>query len=417
MNLDDTKKRVQKYLNSNKRYPLIVDVQTREDLANIAEYFKVGSNKFPAIEEFCNQDEAIKLDELYASVSSNSGNTFITGLSGFLMLFGENVAKQALKTLITTSISGHVVIITYQCEKYLRFTDPRISESGRLVIVDGNPDNICNINFISPVLSDIFTDSYSGIQNIGTAIDSCFNRDAYIATAIDKSSFAESVFHISQVNNSYDILRNKDSRTGIVPQACGLPEQWDYVLHQMGKSGTWTTVIVDNFGSENNLLHVISEYPKFDVEKRWLYYIALLICGVKNNDYLKLALNKTSKSSELIKNIFRSVLDIDWKSENYQKLYRQRKSLISELKKPLPETIDFCKILSTKGEDEIYYLTDLTQPEKEKIIKWLSNYGVKYSKDELVSILMNVYPDLAYYLSSYRYRNEFLNTYFENYKY
>ena len=94
MNLDDTKKRVQKYLNSNKRYPLIVDVQTREDLANIAEYFKVGSNKFPAIEEFCNQDEAIKLDELYASVSSNSGNTFITGLSGFLMLFGENVAKQ-----------------------------------------------------------------------------------------------------------------------------------------------------------------------------------------------------------------------------------------------------------------------------------------------------------------------------------
>ena len=62
---------------------------------------------------FCNQDEAIKLDELYASVSSNSGNTFITGLSGFLMLFGENVAKQALKTLITTSISGHVVIITY----------------------------------------------------------------------------------------------------------------------------------------------------------------------------------------------------------------------------------------------------------------------------------------------------------------
>lgn len=417
MNLDDTKKRVQKYLNSNKRYPLIVDVQTREDLANIAECFKVGSNKFPAIEEFCNQDEAIKLDELYASVSSNSGNTFITGLSGFLMLFGENVAKQALKTLITTSISGHVVIITYQCEKYLRFTDPRISESGRLVIVDGNPDNICNINFISPTLSDIFTDSYSGIQNIGTAIDSCFNRDAYIATAIDKSSFAESVFHISQVNNSYDILRNKDSRTGIVPQACGLPEQWDYVLHQMGKSGTWTTVIVDNFGSENNLLHVIREYPKFDVEKRWLYYIALLICGVKNNDYLKLALNKTSKSSELIKNIFRSVLDIDWKSENYQKLYRQRKSLISELKKPLPETIDFCKILSTKGEDEIYYLTDLTQPEKEKIIKWLSNYGVKYSKDELVSILMNVYPDLAYYLSSYRYRNEFLNTYFENYKY
>lgn len=262
-------------------------------------------------------------------------------------------------------------------------------------------------------------DNYCGIANNKNMEGEKSDNDIALTIGklcLDNDGVVDDLKSILTKDN-YDILRNKDSRTEIVPQACGLPEQWDYVLHQMGKSGTWTTVIVDNFGSENNLLHVISEYPKFDVEKRWLYYIALLICGVKNNDYLKLALNKTSKSSELIKNVFRSVLDIDWKSENYQKLYRQRKSLISELKKPLPETIDFCKILSTKGEDEIYYLTDLTQPEKEKIIKWLSNYGVKYSKDELVSILMNVYPDLAYYLSSYRYRNEFLNTYFENYKY
>lgn len=417
MNLDDAKKRVQKYLNSNKRHPLIVDVQTKKDLASIEEYFKVGSNKYPSIKEFCNQDEAIKLDELYASISSNIGNTFITELSGFLMLFGKNAAKQALKTLITTSISGHVVIFTYQCERYLRFTDPRIYESGRVFIVDGNPDNICNINFISPTLSDIFMDSYIGIQEIGTAIDSCSNRDAYIATVIDKSYFDESVFNISQINNSYVILCNKDARTEIVPQSCGSSEQWDYVLRKMGKSGTWDTVIEENFGSENNLVHVIGEYQKFHIEKQWLYYVALLICGIKNNDYLKIVLDKTSESNGLIKNIFRAVLDIDWKNENYQKLYSQRKDLISELKNPLPETIDFCKILSTKGEDEIYYLTDLTQPEKEKIIKWLSNYGAKYSKDELISILRNVYPDLGYYLSSYRYRNEFLDKYFEDYKY
>lgn len=417
MNLDDAKKKVQKYLNSNKRYPLIVDVQTKEDIVNIAEYFKVGNNKFPSIKAFCNQDEVIKLDELYAYVSSNSGNTFITGLSGFLMLFGENVAKQALKTLITTSISDHVVIITYQCEKYLRFTDPRFSESGKLVIVDGNADNICNINFISPMYSDIFKDSYNGIQEIGTAIESCSNSEAYIATVIDKIYFAESVFHISQVNNSYDILCNKDVRTEIVPQSCGSSEQWDYVLRKMGKSGTWDTIIEENFGSENNLVHVICEYPKFHIEKQWLYYVALLICGIKNNDYLKLVLDKTSQFNELIKNIFRAVLNINWKNENYQKLYSQRKALISELKNPLSETIDFCKILSIKGEDEIYYLTDLTQPEKEKIIKWLSNYGAKYSKDELISILRNVYPDLGYYLSSYRYRNEFLDRYFEDYKY
>lgn len=417
MNLDDTKKRIQKYLSSKKRYPLLVDVQTKADLANIEEYFKVGNNKFTSVEEFCNQDEAIKLDELYAAVSNNSGETFITGLSGFLMLFGESAAKQALKTLITTSISGHVVIITYQCKKYLRFSDPRISESGRLIIVEGNSDKICNINFISPTLSTIFTDSYSGLQKIGTAIDRCSNGEAYIETTIDKNFFTESAFHITQLNNSYDILLNKDGRTRKVPQSYGSPEQWDYVLQQMGQSGTWSTVITANFGSESNLIHALGDYQKFDVEKRWLYYVAFLICDVRNNDYLKLALDKTSKFGDLTKNIFRSILDIDWKCDNYQELYKQRKDIINELKKPLPETIDFCKVLSTKGEDEIYYLTDLTQPEKEKIIRWLSSYGKNYSKDELVSILMKIYPDLANYLSSYRYRNEFLDSYFESYKY
>ena len=44
MNLDDTKKKVQIYLNSNKSYPLIVDVQTKVDLASLVEFFKVGSN-------------------------------------------------------------------------------------------------------------------------------------------------------------------------------------------------------------------------------------------------------------------------------------------------------------------------------------------------------------------------------------
>lgn len=417
MNLDDTKKRIQKYLSTNKRYPLLVDVQTKADLAEIEEYFKVGSNKFPSVEEFCNQDEAIKLDELYASVSNNSGDTFITGLSGFLMLFGESAAKQALKTLITTSISGHVVIITYQCKKYLKFSDPRISESGRLVIVEGTPDNICNISFIAPALSNIFADSYDGIQKIGTAIDSCSNEDAYIATTIDKRFFTESAFHISQLNNSYDILINKDVRTRKVPQSYGSPKQWDYVLQLMGQSGTWNTVITTNFGSESSLIHALGGYQNFDVEKRWLCYISFLICGVKNNDYLKLALDNTLKFSDLIKNIFRTILDIDWKSDRYQALYKQRKDLINELKKPLPETIDYCKVLSTKGEDEIYYLTDLTQPEKEEVIRWLSSYGVNYSKDELVSILMKVYPDLANYLSSYRYRNKFLDSYFESYKY
>ena len=58
-----------------------------------------------------------------------------------------------------------------------------------------------------------------------------------------------------------------------------------------------------------------------------------------------------------------------------------------------------------------------TKPEKEKTIEWLDTYGHNYSAEQLEEILRNVYPDLASYLSKYRFKNELLDTYFEAYKY
>ena len=114
MNLNDAKKRIQSYLSSNKTWPLLVDVQTKADKAEIIDYFKIGENTFPDIESFCNDDGDLKVDELYASVAANVGNTFVTNFTGFLKLRGESSTKSALKTLVTTVITGHVVLITYR---------------------------------------------------------------------------------------------------------------------------------------------------------------------------------------------------------------------------------------------------------------------------------------------------------------
>lgn len=417
MNLNDAKNRVQNYLESTRTWPLIVDVQTKSDLSDIVDFFKIGNNKFLSIEQFCNKDGILKLDELYAAVSNNTGNTFICGITGFLKLLGEEETKNVLKTIATTNISGHVVIFTYQCKNYLKFSDPRIAESGRLIIVDGVPDNICEICFIAPTLTDAFPGYYHGIQKIGYVMENCTHDSAYIATTVDKSFFAKSVYHITQLNNGYDILCDKDPRTGIVPQSFGEPEQWNYVLQHMGSSGNWSSVIVEHFGAESNLSYAISGYSLFDKQRKWLYFIALSICGVKDNEYLQMAVNNASNSEELIKSVFRIILTVDKSSLEFADLYKQRKELIRDLKNALPEVIDFCKVLSVKGEDAIYYLTDLTQPEKERIIAWLDTYGSNYTQEKLSAILKSVYPDLANYLSKFRFKNELLDNYFENYKY
>ena len=83
MNLNDAKARIQSYLKSTKTWPLIVDIQTKQDLADIIDYFKIGENYFPSIEMFCNKDGVLKLDEMYAAISNNNGNTFISALQAF----------------------------------------------------------------------------------------------------------------------------------------------------------------------------------------------------------------------------------------------------------------------------------------------------------------------------------------------
>lgn len=417
MNLNEIKNRIQSYLRSRKKYPLIVDIQTKGELADVVDYFRIGSNKFLNMEQFCHQDEPLKLDELYKAIAENNGNTFIHGLTGFLKIFGEEMTRNTLKTIVTTGISGHIVILTYQCKNYLKFSDPRIYDDHRIIIADGAPDDVADLYFVPPALSDAFPGAYQGVQRIGQIIENCTHKIAHIVTGVRKDEFPESIYYIRQLNNGYDILQDIDPRTSTVPESFGKAEQWAYVLQKMGGKGNWSSIIKEQFGSESDLSHALSAYHLFDKQKRWLYFIALSICGVKDNAYLQLAVNNTSESEELIRSIYRAILTIDRNDSDFVMLYRQRKDIIRTLKNTLSEVLDYCKVVSVKGENAIYYLTDMSQPEKERIIMWLSVYGAKHNAAKLDSILKIVYPDLAKYLAKYRFKSELLDYYFEVYKY
>ncbi len=417
MNLDDAKSRIQKYLKSDKSWPLIVDVQTKKNLAEIKEFFRVGDNKFPDIENFCNADGMLKLDELYSAIRNGSNNLFITCLTGFLKLMGESKIKSTLKTLISTDVNSRVVIITYQCKNYLKFSDERIAESGRFIIVDDIPDEIAEIVLVNPSLYESLPGAYLGIQKVGYAIENSYQKRIYVATDVKKESFIESVFHISQMTSGYNLLCDRDSRTSIVPESFGEDSQWNYALQEMGNKGDWKYVIEKHFGSEDNLSQVITTYAHLNKKHLWLYYIALSICGVKNNAYLQMSVDCSSGPAEFIKSIYRTILTIDKDNKDFASLYEQRKIILSYLTNTLGEMAEYCKVISVKGEDAIYYLTDLTQLEKERIVEWLNIYGLNYKKNELVRILKRVYPDLSDYLSDFRFKNELLDDYFEQYKY
>ena len=138
MNLDVIKKRVGGYLNSDKRWPIIVDFPSKETLSEFIDHFSVGNNEVVSAAQFCGTDGTFKPEEFINTISNNEGNNFIVGLTAFLKLHGELFTKKTLKSILSQSINGHIVVVTYQCRNYLRFSDTRFSERNQIYIADGD---------------------------------------------------------------------------------------------------------------------------------------------------------------------------------------------------------------------------------------------------------------------------------------
>lgn len=337
-------------------------------------------------------------------------------ISSFLKLSGEKEIKRQLKTIISKSIDGHAVIVTYQCRNYIRFSDCRFSERGQILIVDGDFDEVPNIWLIAPDLATGRPVSYSGFEKIGEAIETSVENLIYIATDVKTRVFDKSVITIYQVSNGYDFLCSKDSRIKNVPESFGTSEQWNGFLNEM--RGHDIAYVVDNdFGGAANLVECVRRYPTYSDEKKWIFYILLCILGTKNSAYLSHALCEASNYRDIPKAIYRGILSLDKNDADFEKLYDERKDFLASYADYLGEAVEYCKIVSTKQEDYIFFLTDVTQPEREKIIEWLSMYGNKYDSAQLIQILEKVYPDLAAYLASYRFKEKFLTDYFAQYKY
>ena len=417
MNLDGIKKKISDYLLSKKRWPVVVDFASRSDIADFVEYFKIGDNQMLSAEKLCAKDGTFKHEELINTIENNKGNTFILETTAFLKLHGENFTQSILKSVLSKNIDGHLVFITYQCKNYLRFKDNRFGERNQIYLVEGDLDVSADICLIRPELVEAFPGCYNGFQYLGYAYEHKGTDVIYIATDIEAAKFSRSAFKIMQMNNSFDILCGKDSRTRTLPKHFGTEEQWNYALKQMGANGSWLSIAEGHFGGVQALTDCILQYDSFNDDKRWLYFIVVSLFGVKKESYLKFAIEKSANYLELRKELFRALLSIDYQEPAFGRMYDERKKILRSMSDITSEIVDYCKVVNIKGQAAIYYLTDITQLEKERIIDWLAVYGQNYSNAGLVKILKVVYFDLSTYLSTYRFKNALLDKYFENYKY
>ncbi|KAF5067510.1 BREX-4 system phosphatase PglZ [Acetobacterium wieringae] len=417
MKFDECIKRVDRYLRSTDTQPRFVNIQNMIDLGRIKQHFHVGLNEFIEIESYCKEDENPNTDSLLNDLYHKQGVVFITGLTSFFMLCGEIELKRQLSQLIHfTTTNCHIVVLCYQCEKYLVTEDVRLE---RIIYnVDGEESFKPSLVFCPPEIPHIFNGTIiEGINRVANAVETINDDILYIRTRKHKSSYPHSLYHITEQNGAFEVLCTLDPSTNQLDINYGTTEQWTDALIDVSKHASWATLFTEIFSSFPNLELTATNWKVFDDKTKWLYFIALKIFGAKNNWCLNSAAPKATSVNSLIRCLFRSILSLDWNETDFWTKYAERKALLLSFGNPESEVLDYCAMVKSKGKYALYYLTDSTKAEQVLIFETLDTYAFDFSQEEVIGILKEIYPDLYDYLRPYRFKNDLLHSYFQTYKY
>lgn len=423
MTISEVIKKIERYLKKDNVGSLVVDVQNKADMEAIVTQYQLPQNTFICASdpEICNSDEFPATDRLLAILATGDDNFFVREISTFYMLKGEKELSQALKELLSMSIAGHVVILTYQCKDYLQTlikNDKRLE--GRICFLDGEQGLRPKLVFtMSGIKSMGNHRTVKGLRNLAKAIETESADTLYVETEKLKASFPFSLYPLSEMQSPYDILCDMDVLTSELDRHLGTEEDWKYALTEFQSFSSWEQLISAKIGNTQNLDLVISNYSLNSSNKYWiwLYFVGLKLYGAANDWCMNKAISKASSPTEFVRCIYRCILEVDPKDNSFAALYDRRKALLNALGNPIDETIDFCKIVLSKERYAIYYLTDNTVQEKELLFKLLDKYGLDCEKSELLSTLKRVYPALYAYLQPYRFKNDLLDSYFQEYKF
>lgn len=417
LRIEDAIQRIEKYLRRNDSHPRLVNVNNKDDRKAICREFSPCGYIFKSVLDFSPKDENLSEESLYNFLENAQGDVFLLGFASYYRLLGEKKLEDFLHQIMGMSLSGmHLVVLCYQCEKYLEKMDQRYSSF--VYLVDGEKQAFPQLNFVAkdiPIKEG--EDVVKGIQDITAYIEQKSSSELFVQTQKSKASFPFSLYSIKEFKNPFDVLCDMDVSTRQLKEEYGTKQDWHRALEKIARYGSWMKYIVEVFGSATNLENIIGGWTTFDPEKKWLYFIALKLYGTKNSWCLQEAAKYAEKSEQLIRGVFRSLLCLSHEDKDFWKHYKERKALIKALGNPDVEVADYCFMVRSRGENALYYLTDASEREKTLIFENLAASSEEIGRSKVLEILEHVYPDLYSYLQPFHCKIPLLDSYFQEYKY
>lgn len=408
--------RVARYFDGQSSSPIIVDVPNEHERKEFIKHFAVAGTSLLNASDFCPEDEGVQWDKVSYYIANISGKYIFLGLDDFLRLEGREVLGKRLRRLIDVVGVGKFVILTVGCSDFLSFPhDIRLHSSGKVSFLTGNKEHLKSLYFMTPGLTspDVMI---KGLDKISTGIN--IPGDVVIVETYHKSfDFPQSLYDIKDFDTKYRILAKAFPVLNSFDENFGTEDQWNFLDSQINSFPDGLDIAYKGFGGKTGIASKFSQFGDFDTDTKWFYLLLLKLYGCEDNKYLADAARNSEILSAFPDHIYQDILEFSPKNQCFAEIYKDRKLLLRNLKTNPEAAAKFCKMVWSKEEDAIYYLTDTSTIEKETIIEYLSKYGKQLGRKEVISRLEKVYPALAIYLSDYSYGIPLLDKYFKAYKF
>lgn len=101
MDLAECKKKIDRFLSKDNVQPLIVDVQNHKDWSDLMVHYNVGNNTVIKASDYCKKDEFPQIDRLFHDLETRDGTSFVTGLTSFLKLHGEQELRKVINEILS----------------------------------------------------------------------------------------------------------------------------------------------------------------------------------------------------------------------------------------------------------------------------------------------------------------------------
>ena len=227
-------------------------------------------------------------------------------------------------------------------------------------------------------------------------------------------------YNLHIVTNPFTLINQSlNEPNQFLTESMGTEDQWAYLAgHVKQANGSLTRMLCAALNVVSfDPLQQITGWNSIDSKKQWLVWLWYHLGLHKSNDYITLAVLKSSDYTDIQHQIECAILDIDPQTSHFDRMVALRSKVIERI--PITElSQEYWKAFDalTESRTQLKLMTNRTHAERTKIISIVSEeLKTSHSIESIKSILFEKFPMLYSYLQAPNYIDgqlaDFINSY------